>query len=75
MVKFLSYCCSARDVGEVALCIKDLNSPSFHPTMVSIWVTDSFEAKDMERELLAKLLVDLATSSDSTLNQVQLVKG
>lgn len=71
----MSSCCSARDVGEVALCIKDLNCPSFHPTMVSIWVTDSFDSKDMEREHLAKLLIDLAKSNDSTLSLIQLVKG
>ncbi|KAJ0112770.1 hypothetical protein Patl1_00050 [Pistacia atlantica] len=66
---------SARDEKEVALCIKDLNSPSFHPSMVSLWVTDSFERKDMERDLLAKLLVNLAKSRDSMLSPVQLVKG
>lgn len=66
---------SARDVKEVALCVKDLNSPSFHPTMVSLWVTDSFERKDMERDLLAELLVNLAKSQDGTLSQSQLIKG
>ncbi|XVF33668.1 hypothetical protein REPUB_Repub17cG0187800 [Reevesia pubescens] len=66
---------SARDEKEVALCIKDLNSPSFHPTMIALWVTDSFERKDMERDLLAKLLVNLSRSHDGVLSQVQLVKG
>ncbi|KAE8696831.1 Eukaryotic translation initiation factor 4G [Hibiscus syriacus] len=66
---------SARDEKEVALCIKDLHSESFHPTMIALWVTDSFERKDMERDLLAKLLVNLARSHDGVLSQVQLVKG
>ncbi|KAK2650876.1 hypothetical protein Ddye_018365 [Dipteronia dyeriana] len=66
---------SARDEKEVALCIKDLNSPSFHPTLVSLWVSDSFERKDMERDLLAKLLVNLAKSHDGVLSPVHLTKG
>ncbi|EXB38358.1 Eukaryotic translation initiation factor 4G [Morus notabilis] len=66
---------SARDEKEVAFCIRDLNSPSFHPTMVSIWVTDSFEGKDVERDLLGKLLVNLTKSRDSTLSQKDLLKG
>lgn len=66
---------SARDEKEVALCIKELNAPSFHPTMVSIWVTDSFDGKDMERDLLGKLLVNLAKSGDSTLSRTHLVRG
>ncbi|XP_044494676.1 eukaryotic translation initiation factor 4G-like isoform X2 [Mangifera indica] len=66
---------SARDEEEVASCIKELNSPSFHPSMVSLWVTDSFERKDMERDLLARLLVNLAKSEDSMLSPVQLTKG
>jgi len=57
------------------LCIKDLNSPSFHPLMVSLWVTDSFERKDMERDILAKLLVNLTKSQDGVLSQAQLIKG
>ncbi|XP_027334271.1 eukaryotic translation initiation factor 4G-like isoform X2 [Abrus precatorius] len=66
---------SARDENELALCVKDLNSPSFHPSMVSLWVTDSFERKDAERDLLAKLLVNLVRSQDGTLSQAQLIKG
>ncbi|KAK8630376.1 hypothetical protein V6N13_079173 [Hibiscus sabdariffa] len=66
---------SARDEKEVALCVKDLHSQSFHPTMIALWVTDSFERKDMERDILTKLLVNLARSHDGVLSQVQLVKG
>ena len=64
---------SARDVKEVALCVKDLKSPRYHPSMISLWVTDSFETKDTERDLLAKLLVSL--SQDGTLSQAQLIQG
>ncbi|CAH8381100.1 unnamed protein product [Eruca vesicaria subsp. sativa] len=66
---------SARDEKEIGLCMKDINSPSFHPTMISLWVTDSFERKDKERDLLAKLLVNLVKSADNALTEVQLVKG
>ncbi|CAI8612517.1 unnamed protein product [Vicia faba] len=66
---------SARDLNEVVLCVKDLNSPSFHPSMVSVWVTDSFERKDLHRGLLAKLLIDLVKLHGSTLSQAQLLKG
>ncbi|XP_059434971.1 eukaryotic translation initiation factor 4G [Corylus avellana] len=66
---------SARDEKEVELCIKELNSPSFHALMVSLWVTDSFERKDMERDVLAKLLVNLTKSRDGVLSQAHLIKG
>ncbi|KAL0547987.1 hypothetical protein IC582_012426 [Cucumis melo] len=66
---------SARDEKEVALCIKDLNSPEFHSSMISLWVTDSFERQNTERGLLAKLLVSLTKSKDGTLTQLQLLKG
>lgn len=66
---------SARDENEVALCIKDLNAPSFHPSMISIWLTDSFERKDMERELLTKLLINLTKPQDGLISETQLIKG
>jgi len=66
---------SARDENELVLCVKDLNSPSFYPSMVSLWVTDSFERKDTERDLLTKLLINLVKSQHHTLSQVQLIKG
>ena len=43
--------------------------------MISQWVTDSFERKDMEREVLAKLLVTLTKSGDGVLTRTQLIKG
>ncbi|XP_073025919.1 eukaryotic translation initiation factor 4G-like [Primulina eburnea] len=66
---------SARDENEVALCIKDLNTPSFYPSMISIWVTDSFEKKDVERDLLTKLLISLVKHQDGMINKDQLIKG
>ncbi|GFZ02903.1 eukaryotic translation initiation factor 4G [Actinidia rufa] len=66
---------NAKDEKEVCRCVKDLNAPSFYPTMISIWVTDSFERKDMERDLLAKLLINLSTPRDGMLNEDDLIKG
>lgn len=43
--------------------------------MISIWVTDSFERKDMERDLLTKLLINLTKSRDGMINGDQLIKG
>ncbi|XP_057499098.1 eukaryotic translation initiation factor 4G-like isoform X1 [Actinidia eriantha] len=66
---------SAKDEKEVGRCVKDLNAPSFYPTMISIWVTDSFERKDMERDLLAKLLINLSKSQDGMLSEDHLIEG
>ncbi|XP_068655930.1 eukaryotic translation initiation factor 4G-like [Aristolochia californica] len=67
---------SARNEEEVRLCMKDLKSPRFYPSMVMLWVTDSFDRKnDTDRDLLAKLLVNLCKSRDSLLSQAQLMKG
>ncbi|KAG9157688.1 hypothetical protein Leryth_014179 [Lithospermum erythrorhizon] len=66
---------SAKDKNEVILCIKDLNATSYHPSMISLWVMDSFERKELERDLLARLLVDLARSRDQTISNDQLISG
>lgn len=66
---------SAKDEKEVALCIEELNAPSFYPNVVSIWVNDSFERKDMERELLAKLFVSLSSGRHNLLSKGQLIDG
>ncbi|KAJ1291366.1 hypothetical protein BS78_02G311500 [Paspalum vaginatum] len=65
---------SAKDEKEVALCIEELNAPSFYPSVVSLWVNDSFERKDMERELLSTLLVSLCTARQ-LLSKRQLIDG
>ncbi|CAO2835228.1 unnamed protein product [Amaranthus hypochondriacus] len=66
---------SANDEKEVALCIKDLNAPKFNPTVISIWVADAFERKDLERDMLAKLLVNLTKARDDMFSPQQLIKG
>ncbi|XAR63295.1 hypothetical protein NMG60_11023182 [Bertholletia excelsa] len=66
---------SVKDEKEVTLCIKDLNAPGFYPSMISIWVVDSFERKETERDLLSKLLINLSRPRDGMLNQDHLVKG
>ncbi|CAA3024597.1 eukaryotic translation initiation factor 4G isoform X1 [Olea europaea subsp. europaea] len=66
---------SARDEKEVALCIKELNAPSFYPSMISNWVADSFERKDTERDLLTKLLIGLMKTRDGMISKDQLIKG
>ncbi|CAL5086182.1 unnamed protein product [Urochloa decumbens] len=66
---------SAKDEKELALCIEELNAPSFYPSVVSLWVNDSFERKDMERELLAKLFVSLCSGRHNLLSKQQLING
>uniref|UniRef100_A0ACD5YVX5 Uncharacterized protein n=1 Tax=Avena sativa TaxID=4498 RepID=A0ACD5YVX5_AVESA len=66
---------SAKDEKEVALCIEELNAPSFYPSVVSLWVNDSFERKDVERELLAKLFVGLFNGGYNLLSKLQLIEG
>ncbi|KAM0847510.1 hypothetical protein ACQ4PT_054973 [Festuca glaucescens] len=66
---------SAKDEKEVALCIEELNAPSFYPSVVSLWVNDSFERKDVERELLAKLFVGLFKGGYNLLSKPQLTEG
>ncbi|KAK4397089.1 Eukaryotic translation initiation factor 4G [Sesamum angolense] len=68
-------CSSARDENEVALCIKDLDTPSFYPSMISLWLIDSFERKDMERDLLTMLLINLIKPKDGMISQDQVLKG
>ncbi|GAB2270876.1 hypothetical protein Dimus_005741 [Dionaea muscipula] len=64
-----------KDENKVALCIKGLTAPSLYPPVISIWVTDSFERKDVERDLLAKLLVNLTKPRDGMFTPVQLTEG
>ncbi|KAK4338172.1 hypothetical protein RND71_042659 [Anisodus tanguticus] len=65
---------SAVDEDEVVLRIGELNSPSFLPMMLSIWVNDSFQRKERDRDLLAKLLISL-TKSKVVLDTKQLIEG
>ncbi|XP_069144686.1 eukaryotic translation initiation factor 4G-like isoform X1 [Solanum lycopersicum] len=65
---------SAVDEDEVVLRIGELNSPSFHPMMLSIWVNDSFQRKERDRDLLARLLISL-TKSKVVLETKHLIEG
>lgn len=66
---------SVRDIKEAALCVDDLKAPLFHPTMVSLWITDSFDRKDVEVDLLGNLLTYLCKTEPFLLNEEQLVEG
>ncbi|XP_057822607.1 eukaryotic translation initiation factor 4G [Cryptomeria japonica] len=66
---------SVRDMDEAALCVNDLKSAWFHSDMVSQWVIDSFDRKDVERDLLSKLLVHLHKRKPAILNREQLIRG
>jgi translation initiation factor 4G len=66
---------SAKDEKEVALCIEELNAPSIYSSVVSLWVNDSFERKDMERELLAKLFVSLCSDQHNLLSKRKSLMG
>eukprot|EP01018_Ginkgo_biloba_P007512 Gb_05240 [translate_table: standard] len=66
---------SVRDMKEAALCVDELKAPVFYPTMVSLWVTDSFDRKDIERDLLPKLLIYLYKDEPYLLKHEQLLKG
>jgi translation initiation factor 4G len=69
------FSCSAGNENEVFQCVGDLNSPNFYPSMICIWVKDSFERKDRERDLLTGLLVSLTKSGAGVLTTSQLIKG
>lgn len=47
------------DLKEAASCVEELKAFKRHPEMVNIWVSESLEKKDRERDLLAKLLLHL----------------
>eukprot|EP01018_Ginkgo_biloba_P033520 Gb_34242 [translate_table: standard] len=66
---------SARDMKEAVLCVEGLKAPWFHSNMVSQWVTDSFDRKDVERDFLAKLLIYLCKSDPYLLSCNQLIRG
>lgn len=66
---------SVGDLREAALCVEELKAPRHHPTMVSLWVSESLEKKDVQRELLVKLLLHLHNSEPALLTQGHLTKG
>lgn len=66
---------SVRDEDEAALCMDELKAPWFHSNMVSQWVTDSFDRNNVERDLLAKLLIYLCDKKPNLLSHEQLLMG
>ncbi|XP_078437967.1 eukaryotic translation initiation factor 4G [Wolffia australiana] len=66
---------SARDENEVALCIQELGSPSAYPTVLSLWITDSFERKEGDRRSLSHLLVQLSKPQHNLISASQLSEG
>ncbi|KAL2612493.1 hypothetical protein R1flu_024185 [Riccia fluitans] len=50
---------SVRDFREATMCVEDLKSPKFHPVLLSVWISDALEKKDIQRELLTELIVYL----------------
>eukprot|EP00250_Pteridium_aquilinum_P019714 c24548_g1_i1 orf=574-6834(-) len=66
---------SARDLKEATQCVEDLRAPKFYPSMVYTWIVLSFEKKNFERELLAKLLISLQKSDPFILKQEQISQG
>ncbi|KAI7979109.1 hypothetical protein LOK49_Contig511G00004 [Camellia lanceoleosa] len=48
-----------RDEKKLLYVLRDLNSPSFYPSMISIWVNDSLERKDRDRDLWPGFLLIL----------------
>jgi translation initiation factor 4G len=64
-----------RDVKEAALCVKELEAPDFHPTLVSIWVSDSLDKKETERSLLVSLLLHLYDFETPLLTQEEIARG
>ncbi|XP_078155910.1 eukaryotic translation initiation factor 4G-like isoform X2 [Carex rostrata] len=66
---------SAKDEKEVAMCIEELKSPGSYHLIISTWVSDSFERKEVERDVLYKLLVNLCKPSGGLFPQAQLQQG
>ncbi|XP_078155907.1 eukaryotic translation initiation factor 4G-like [Carex rostrata] len=66
---------SAKDEKEVAMCIEELKSPGSYHRIISTWVSDSFERKEVERDVLYKLLVNLCKPSGGLFPQAQLQQG
>jgi translation initiation factor 4G len=67
--------CSVIDMDEAALCMDELKAPWFHSKIVSQWVTDSFDRNNVERDLLAKLLIYLCNEKPNLLSHEQLLTG
>jgi translation initiation factor 4G len=67
--------CRVHDLKEATLCVEELKFPQFYPAMVSMWVSDSLDKRDAERDLLFKLLAHLHNSEPCVLTHDQITKG
>lgn len=67
--------CSVRDLKEAAQCVEDFKSPKFHSTLVSLWVSDALDRKDVERTLLLSLVLYLWKADPQLLTTDQIIKG
>ncbi|KAJ3681783.1 hypothetical protein LUZ60_014356 [Juncus effusus] len=66
---------SAKDEKEVRLCIEEMNSPGSYHLIISSWINYSFERKNMERDMMFKLLINLCKPREGIFNQAQLLRG
>lgn len=66
---------SARDLKEAALCVEDLRAPYFHSKMVFLWISISIDKKEVERDLLVKLLMSLYKTEPFWLKQDHIARG
>ncbi|XP_024515440.1 eukaryotic translation initiation factor 4G-like [Selaginella moellendorffii] len=66
---------SIRDVKEAVQCVEELGRPDYHAKMVSQWILESFERKDVERDLMATLIKHLRSQSPALLTYDQMREG
>jgi hypothetical protein len=64
---------SSADIKEAALCVTELKTPSYHPTIVATAINLGFEGKDRDRELVGKLLPGLV--AQKAISAEELEKG
>lgn len=64
-----------RDLKEAAVCVDELKTPKFHPTMISMWLSDALEKKDVERELVMKLIIHLRNTDPALLTSEHILRG
>ncbi|KAL0308701.1 UNVERIFIED_CONTAM: Eukaryotic translation initiation factor 4G [Sesamum radiatum] len=65
----------AQEMRMKLLCASRIWIPPASIPMISLWLIDSFERKDMERDLLTMLLINLIKPKDGMISQDQVLKG
>jgi hypothetical protein len=61
----------SADIKEAALCVTELKTPSYHPTIVATATNLGFEGKDRDRELVGKLLPGLVAQKAITAEELE----